>query len=270
MVRECEVQAPWGRMRYLEAGMGWPVMLIHAFPLGADMWRPQLERVPDGWRYLAPDLRGFGPAATRALDTRARSLDDYAADLVLLLDHLEIDRATIGGLSMGGYITFALFRKAPERFSALILADTRPQADTPEGREGRRKLLHVLETRGAAGVADEMLPKLLGTTSREERPAVVAWVRRVIEANPPEGIGAAIEAMMERPDSTRDLSRLARPTLVIAGEEDVLTPVADAEALQRQVERSRLVTLPRAGHLSSLETPEEFSRALSDFLGANL
>lgn len=270
MVRECEAPVGAGRTRYLAAGAGWPVVLIHAFPLCADMWRPQLERVPDGWWFIAPDLRGFGPGAPAGVLNRAASLDDYADDLLALLDHLEIDRATIGGLSMGGYVTFALFRKAAERFESLILADTRPQADTPEGRDGRRKLLHVLETRGPSAVADEMLPKLLGESSRRHRPEVVAYARQLIVANGVEGIGAGIEAMMTRPDSTGDLARISQPTLIVAGEEDGLTPPADAEAMQLQIARSRLVLLPGAGHLSSLETPEAFSLALADFLSANL
>jgi pimeloyl-ACP methyl ester carboxylesterase len=257
-------------MRYLEAGSGWPVVLLHAFPLSAEMWRPQLERVPEGWHFIAPDLRGFGPEAPDSRRTVPATLDDMAADVVLLLDRLEVERAVIGGLSMGGYVTFALFRRAPERFSGIILADTRPQADTPAGRDGRRKLIESARTRGPAAVADAMLPKLLGKTSRSRRPSLELQVRQMIEREHAEGIVGALEAMLARPDSTPDLARIACPTLVVVGDEDELTPPADAELMQNHIVRSRLVVLPEAGHLSSLEAPDGFTLAVSDFLTSNL
>jgi len=268
MVRESRATINGGTVRYLDAGSGWPVVLIHAFPLDADMWRPQLERVPEGWRFIAPDLRGFGPHAVPA--AASITLDDMAADISALLDELAIDPAVIGGLSMGGYITFALFRRAPERFSGMILADTRAQADTPEGLEGRRQMIATARARGPAAVADSMLPKLLGKTSFDRRPDLPQRVRAMIERSRTDGIVAAIEAMMARPDSTPDLSRISCPTLVVVGEEDMVTPVTDAVALQNQIGRSRLVILPQAGHLSNLEVPDGFALALADFLASNL
>jgi 3-oxoadipate enol-lactonase len=268
MVRESRVTINGRTARYLEAGSGWPVVLIHAFPLNADMWRPQLERVPEGWRFIAPDMRGFGPDA--APEPGAITLDDMARDVVALLDELAIDTAVMGGLSMGGYITFALFRLAPERFSGVILADTRAQADTPEGLEGRRKMIALARAEGAAGVAESMLPKLLGSTSLDRRRDLPKRVRAMIQTASTGAIVAAIEAMMARPDSSTDLPRISCPTLVVVGEEDLLTPVADAVALQNQTTRSRLVILPEAGHLSNLEVPDGFALAVADFLTSNL
>ena len=267
MVRESRATISGRTVRYLDAGSGWPVVLIHAFPLNADMWRPQLERVPEGWRFIAPDLRGFGPEAAAP---GAITLDDMAGDIAALLDELAIDPAVIGGLSMGGYVTFALFRRAPERFSGMILADTRASADTPQGLDGRRQMIATARAEGASGVAQSMLPKLLGKSSHERRPDLSPRVRALIERSSTPGIVAAIEAMMARPDSTKDLSRISCPTLVIVGEEDALTPVTDAVALQNQIARSRLVILPQAGHLSNLEVPDAFALALSDFLSSNL
>jgi 3-oxoadipate enol-lactonase len=268
MVRESRAAISGRTVRYLDAGSGWPVVLIHAFPLNADMWRPQLERVPEGWRFIAPDMRGFGPDADA--DPGRVTLDDMAADVAALLDELAIDPAVIGGLSMGGYITFALFRLAPERFSGMILADTKAQSDTPEGLEGRRRMIALARAEGPRAVAQSMLPKLLGTTSTNRRIDLPEKVRTMIEGASAAGIVGAIEAMMSRPDSTSDLPIIACPTLVIVGEEDELTPVADAAALQNQIARSRLVILPEAGHLSNLEVPDGFALALSDFLASNL
>jgi 3-oxoadipate enol-lactonase len=269
MVRESRVTVGERSRRYLDAGSGWPVLLLHAFPFSAGMWWPELERVPEGWHFIAPDLRGFGPDATGTAGS-AVTLDDMAADVVQLLDTLEIERAVIGGLSMGGYVTFALFRAAPERFSGMVLADTRPQADTAEGREGRRKMIELARTGGPAAVADAMLPKLLGSTTKRRRPALLAQVREMIEQERVEGIVGALEAMIARPDSTADLSRISCPALVMVGDEDQLTPVADAEMMQNHIARSRLVVLPGAGHLSNLEAPDGFTLALSDFLASNL
>lgn len=252
--------------RYLEAGSGWPVVLIHAFPLNADMWRSQLERVPDGWRYIAPDLRGFGPGAQAP--GGPVTMDDLAADVLCVLDALVIDEATIGGLSMGGYVTLAMLRAAPERFTGVVLADTRPQADSDDARAGRRAMLALVHDRGPAAVVEQMLPKLLGETSRRERPALEAEVRRIAVSNSTGAIAGAIEAMMGRRDSTDLLPRISRPALVIVGAEDTITPPADAEAMQRMLSRSRLVTLPGAGHLSSMETPDVFASALTDFLSS--
>ena len=270
MVRELRVTIDHRRVRYLEAGSGWPVVLLHAFPFSADMWRPELERVPEGWHFIAPDLRGFGPDGAAPVGTEKVTLDDMAEDVGSLLDHLKIETAVIGGLSMGGYVTFALFRSEPERFTGMILADTKAEADTPEGREGRRKMIEVAHARGPAGVADAMLPKLLGATSKARRPALVPQVRQMIESQRVESIVAAIEAMMARPDSRPDLPRISCPALVVVGDEDELTPPADAERMQNDISRSRLVVLPEAGHLSSLEVPDGFTLAQSDFLASNL
>ena len=247
-------------MAWLESGAGWPVVLLHAFPLDAGMWRPQLAAAPDGWRFIAPHLRGFGrgPAAAGPL-----SMDDYADDVGALLDALHIETAAIGGLSMGGYVTFALFRRAPARFTALILADTRAQADTPEGREARLQMRALLAERGPAAIAAQMLPKFFSAQAPRD---VIHGVRTTIEAGVSSGIDAAIGALMDRPDSTPDLARIRVPALVIAGDADVITPVADAEALHRGIARSTLTVIPGAGHLSNLEQPAAFSRAVADFL----
>ena len=266
MVRQERVSLPHGKTRYLEAGDGWPVVLLHAFPLNADMWRPQLERVPDGWRYIAPDLRGFGPESR----TPATSMDDFADDVVALLDALEIEKATIGGLSMGGYATFALLRRAPELFTAVILADTRSTADTEDGRAARMKMLDTLRSRGVSAVIDEMMPKLLGAATRGERPELAGRVREIALMNTAEGVAGGVSAMRDRPDSTAQLEKISVPVLLMVGEDDTLTPLADSEAMRAFIRRTHLVDIPRAGHLSNLEAPDQFSAALADFLIAPL
>jgi pimeloyl-ACP methyl ester carboxylesterase len=267
MIQEAYATVCGRTVRYLEAGAGWPVLLIHAFPVNADMWRPQLERVPHGWRYLAPDIRGFGPGSS-APDPF--TLDDVAADLGAFLDHLQVDSAVIGGVSMGGYITFALFRRSPERFDGMLLADTKAEADTAEAIEGRRKMIELARAKGASAVADQMLPRLLSAEARERRPDLVSSVRRMIESLGTEAIVGALEAMIARPDSTPDLKRISCPALIVVGSRDEVTPEANARTMEKRIERARLVVLPDAGHLANLEAPDAFSLALSDFVASNM
>jgi pimeloyl-ACP methyl ester carboxylesterase len=267
VIREARARVEGRDVRYLEAGAGWPVLLIHAFPVNADMWRPQLERVPEGWRFIAPDVRGAGPEPAAPAPF---TLDDVAADLAAFMDHLKLDRAVIGGLSMGGYITFALFRRSPERFHGMILADTKAEADTAEGRKGRRAMIELVRAKGPAAIAEQMVPRLLSAATRERQPEIVSAVRRMIEAGSVEGIAGALGALMARPDSTPSLSRVNCPALILVGAHDEITPEASARAMEQRIERSRVVVLPDAAHLTNIESPEAFSRALTDFLASNM
>ncbi len=238
------------------------LLLIHGFPLGARMWEPQLTLAEHGWRIVVPQLRGFDGTPG---DPPVQSVDDYAGDIIDLLDGLRIDEAVIGGLSMGGYITFALFRLAASYFRGMVLADTRPQGDSAEGLEGRRRMLTLVREKGAAAVADEMLPRLLGESARGDQ-RVVDRTRALIEANAPETIAGAIRALMTRPDSTPLLSSIHCPTLIVVGEEDVITPPKLSEDMHRAVAGSELVVIRQAGHLSNLEQPDAFNAVLARFL----
>ncbi len=261
MVEEHFASVGGRRVRYLEIGSGWPVLLLHAFPMNADMWRPQLERAPAGWRLVAPDV---------IPRTGAETIDAMAADVLRLADHLEIDQAVIGGLSMGGYVTFAAYRQAPERFAGMLLANTRSAADTPDGRNGRERMIALARENGTSAIADEMMPKLLGASSRRARPGLEADVRAIAESCAPEAVAGALAAMRDRPDSTPMLERISCATLVIASDEDAVVPLAEMEQMQRRIPRSRFVVLHGASHLSNLEAPDQFSKALTDFFASRL
>jgi 3-oxoadipate enol-lactonase len=258
-----------GRLRYLERAPAvnqrrrGALVLLHAFPLNARMWEGQLALADEGWRVIAPQLRGFDGGDA---DPPATSIDDYAGDVVDLLDALHIEEAVFGGLSMGGYIAFAIYRHAPRYFQGLILADTKSQADTPDGVAGRKRMLQLVEEQGPSAVADEMLPKLLGETTRRTRPDVVERGRALAMSSSTSAIAGALRALMTRPDSTPLLQTLHMPALVIVGAEDILTPPSAAQELHRGIAGSELVEIPGAGHLSNLEQPTLFQAALARFL----
>ena len=227
------------------------------------MWEGQLALADSGWRVIAPQLRGFDGGAG---DPPAASVDDYAGDVIDLLDALHLKLVVVGGLSMGGYVAFALLRLAARYVQGLVLADTRSQADTPEGVAGRARLLQVVQDKGPAAVADEMIPKLLGATTQQTREAVVEQVRSLVMASSSDAIAGAIRALMTRPDSTPLLASIHVPTLIIVGEEDTVTPPAASEELHRAIGGSELVRIAGAGHLSNLEQPESFNASLATFL----
>ncbi len=240
-------------------------VLLHAFPLAASMWEPQFKAVPAGWRLIAPDLRGFG-GSTIDHEPESPSMDDYAGDVAMLLTELGVTSAVMGGCSMGGYAIFAVLRKAPRLVRALVLVDTRAGADNLEGRANRRSMLAKVDRQGASGVAQEMIGKLIGRTTAEERPDVESSVRRLIKQQDAAALRGAIRRMMNRPDSFSTLKAVTVPTLIVVGEEDTITPVAEAQKLAEAVSNAELVIVPRAGHLANLEQPKAFNAAFSNFL----
>ena len=248
------------QIAYRDEGRGRPLLLIHAFPLSGAMWERQIAALVGAYRLIVPDLRGFG--ASPAVSGTA-SLDQYADDLAGLLDQLGLEHVAVAGLSMGGYIAFALLRRHHERVDALVLADTRPQADTEDGRRAREENARLVEQQGPRALADQMLPKLLSSSAPEQ---LRAEVRRLIEGNARAGIAAALRAMAVRPDSTPLLASMAVPTLIVVGAEDTLTPPSDARAMHVAVAGSRLAELPGAGHHANQEAPEAFNPAVDDLL----
>lgn len=249
-------------LHYEEYGQGMPVVLVHAFPLGGVMWQPQIEPLAAAWRLIIPDMRGFGasdaPAGPYPMQTCA---DDIAA----LLDELGIQQAVIGGLSMGGYISFAFLRRFPSRVRALVLADTRATADSAEAKAGRETNAQLVESQGARAIAEKMLPSLLAPAASE---GLKAHVRGIIQRNRPQGIAGALRGMALRPDSSDLLPQIRVPTLLLVGSEDNLTSPAEMRTLESSIAGSRLVTIPGAAHLSNMENPPAFTSALSDFLRA--
>ena len=247
---------------YDEGGTGTPVLFVHGFPHNRSLWSPQLQGLTAQARCLAPDLRGFGGTTVAP----PYSMDQYADDLVGLMDVLHVDRAVIAGLSMGGYVAFALWRRHPHRVRGLVLSNTRAAADGDEARQRRRTLMGVARDQGSVAVADGQLTGMLGKTTRSKRPDIANAVHRMMSTAPVEGVIGALQAMMDRPDSTPTLSTIDVPTLVIAGEEDAIIPLADARAMHDAIHGSSIEVITGAGHLSNLERPAAFNHVVSEFL----
>jgi pimeloyl-ACP methyl ester carboxylesterase len=249
---------------YDDVGVGMPVAFVHGFPHNRTLWAPQVGALVDRARCIAPDLRGFGESSKHGPFT----IDQFADDLAMLLGELGIERAVIVGLSMGGYIALAFWRRHRSLVRALVLADTRAGADSEDTRAKRLALIETARTRGSGAVADAQITGMVGKTTRENRPALIDSVHRMLESAPVDGIVGALEAMMSRLDSTSTLATIDVPTLVVVGDEDVLTPVKEAEILHEGIRGSRLEVIVRAGHVSNLERPAAFNHVLSEFLAA--
>jgi 3-oxoadipate enol-lactonase len=261
-----QLTLPDGRhLHYLDEGSGPPVVLLHGFPLNSEMWEPQVGSLSGRFRLVVPDLAGFG-ASDPPADPLAQTVEAYADDVVALVDHLAIAPVTLVGLSMGGYVAFALLRHRPELVGALVLADTRAGADAPANRESRTAQQEHLAGGGDTdSLVDRLAEAVVGksTTRREQ---ALDTTRRLAAANPVPGWIAALEAMKQRPDVAGELGAIAVPTLVMVGEQDALTPTEVAVSMQGAIPGAQLVIIPDAGHLSSLENPEAFTAALEDFL----
>jgi 3-oxoadipate enol-lactonase len=244
-------------------GEGPAVLFVHGYPFDRTIWRAQLEEL-EGYRRIAPDLRGMGESDAPDL---GYGMGTYAADLAALLDTLGVDEVVLCGLSMGGYVLFEFVRQWRERVRALILVDTRAEADGIEARRARDAAAAMARESGAEAIAGAMLPKILAPATAARAPDIVDRIRRMMAATPVAGIVGALAAMRDRHDSTGLLPTLAGlPTLVIVGEEDALTPPDGARRMAAAIPGARLVTIPGAGHLPPVERPSETTAAILDFL----
>ncbi len=252
-------------IEYDVRGSGTALLLLHAFPLGLAMWEPQAQALETTCRVLRFDARGFGGSG---FGDQPFSMERIADDAAELLDALAIERAVVGGCSMGGYAAFAFARRHPQRLAGLMLQDTRAGADSQEAKANRLALASRVLAEGATAALDAFLPKLLGETSQRERPGLVTLVRDWILAAPPQAIADALHGLAAREDSRPTLGTIRVPTLVLVGEEDVLAPPTEAEPMAAAIAGARIERVPRAGHLANLENAGFVNGAVRRFLAA--
>ncbi len=264
-------------MNYQDVGTGPALLLLHGFPLDHTLWARQVEAFQDDYRLIVPDLRGHGQTQAPQAPYRINQMAD---DLRALLLALDVKKVVLVGLSMGGYVALSFWRIYPHLVRALVLADTRSAADTPQARLDREIMIEYVWDGAQSIIIEEMLPRLLASSTLQDEPQVVEHVRRMMNDTPPAGLVGALQGMAQRRDATPTLSTLTVPTLIAVGEHDARTPPAQATDMQLAILAPRrghisrrtvpppvtLALIPGAGHLAPLENPAAFNRALREFL----
>jgi pimeloyl-ACP methyl ester carboxylesterase len=245
---------------YWISGDGPPVVLLHPFPAHHALWNPATQALISRYRVILPDLRGHGESE---VGEGPATMGKHASDIERILNDAGVGRAVFAGVSIGGYILFECWRRFRGRFAGLVLCDTRPQPDTPEARSNRAA--DVLE-RGIEPFLDGLIPKLFGRTTLAARPDRVDDARRMMLQMSPQDIAQVLEGMAERPDSLPTLKTINVPTMIVMGEEDTLSTVADGELMRASIAGSQLRLVPKAGHYAPWEQPEEVGRLLRQFV----
>ena len=248
---------------YEVLGSGPPVVLLHPFPAHRDLWKPAAQALTSHYRVILPDLRGHGDSG---IGEGPATMEKHAADIARVLDHEEVGRAPFVGVSIGGYVLFEFWRKCRARVAALMLCNTKAQADTPEARAGRLQSAADVMDRGTEPFFESMLPKLIGKTTHSTRPDLVEGALRMMQKMSSEDVAMVQRGMAARQDSMDILKTINVPALIVTGDEDVFTGVADAELMRQNTPNSQLKVVGKAGHYSPWEQPEEIGRLLRQFL----
>jgi pimeloyl-ACP methyl ester carboxylesterase len=248
---------------YEVLGNGPPLVLLHPFPAHHGLWLPAAQSLISRYRVVLPDLRGHGDSE---IGDGPATMEKHASDLARVLDDAGVGRAIFCGVSIGGYILFEFWRRYRGRVAALGLCCTRAQADTDEARNTRLKNADLVLERGTEWFVDLMAPKLLGKSTQEARPDLVADARRMMLQMSPQGIAQVQRGMAARPDSVTTLKTINVPALVVLGEEDTLIPLSDGELMRQHIANSRLAVIPKAGHFAVWEQPETVGKLIRQFV----
>lgn len=240
-----------------------PIIFLHGFPFDKTMWKSQIEFLKTSYRLIACDVRGFGKSKD---EKTPLSMSLFADDLIEFMDKLDIDKAIICGLSMGGYITLNAAKRFPDRFEALILCDTQCIADSAEVKEKRLNTIAAIEAEGAAEFNEGFIKSVFHKESLVNKKELVDEVRKIVFANSQHIIVQGLLALAVRTEACSTLDKIRIPTLIICGREDAVTPLEQSEYLKQHILGSTLEVIDNAGHLSNLEQPQEFNEILSEFL----
>ena len=258
-----EIKGGDASLVYYSLGEGPPVVFLHPFPTNHEFWMPIARTLCARYRVILPDLRGHGDSG---IGEGPATMEKHATDLARFMDSAGVGRAPLIGVSIGGYALFEFWRRSRGRVAALALCNTKASADTPEVRAARLQAANDVLERGTEPFFDGMIPRLLGKTTREARPDLVNSALTMMRKMSPEDVALVQRGMAERPDSVPTLKTINVPTLVITGDEDILTGVNEAQLIHQHTSGSRLRVIPRAGHFSPWERPEEASVLLRQFL----
>jgi 3-oxoadipate enol-lactonase len=260
------LQIEKGFLAYDLIGQGLPLLFIHGYPLNRKIWQPQLSDLSDITRLISIDLRGHGESFPFE---PPYSMELLAEDCMWILEMLKVKTPIIVcGLSMGGYIAFALYRKYPEIFKALILTSTRAGSDSPEGKVNRDRAVQNVRDHGVAMIVESMLPKLVSPTTLSSKPGLVKSIKEIMLETSVQGVVGASLGMRDRLDSTELLSQITCPTLIIQGADDQLIPVQESQVMEKYIPSSHLLIIPGAGHLPNMEQPDRYNQAIRHFINS--
>lgn len=248
---------------YWTLGDGPPVVLLHPFPVHHGFWLPVAESLATRYRLILPDLRGHGESG---VGEGPATMQKHAADIAGVMDNADVGRAPIIGISIGGYVIFEFWRQHRGRVAALGLCNTKAPADGPEARAGRLQAAADVLERGTEPFFESMVPKSLGKSTRENRPDLVDGALAMMRKMSPEDVAQVQRGMAERPDSMDTLKTINVPTLIVTGDEDIITGINEAERMQQNIAGSQLRVIAKAGHYSPWEQPAEVAKLLRNFL----
>jgi 3-oxoadipate enol-lactonase len=248
---------------YWTLGAGTPVVLLHPFPAHHEFWLPVADALSTRYRMILPDLRGHGESA---VGEGPATMEKHAADLARVMDDANVGRAPLVGVSIGGYVLFEFWRKHRGRVAALGLCNTKAPADGPEAHAARLQAANDVLERGTEPFFESMIPKLMGRTTRETRPDLVEGALRMMRKMSPENVAQVQRGMAVRPDSVETLKTINVPTLLVTGDEDLMTGVNEAELMRSHIPNSQLRVIPKAGHYSPWEQPQDAAKLLRQFL----
>jgi len=262
-VSSTRIRSIEGEISYWALGDGPAAVLLHPFPANHEFWLPVAEELSSRYRLILPDLRGHGESD---VGDGPATMEKHANDIVRVMDDAHVGRAPLVGVSIGGYVLFELWRRHRDRVAALGFCNTKAPADNAEARAGRLQAANDVLDRGTEPFLQTMVPRLLGKTTREARPDLVDGALRMMRQMSPEDIAQVQRGMAARPDSIDTLKTIDVPTILVTGEEDILTGVNEAEFMHQRIPGSQLRVIPKAGHYSPWEQPDEASRILRQFL----
>jgi len=248
---------------YRVLGDGPPVVLLHPFPANHEFWLPVAQALSSRYRVILPDLRGHGGSG---VGEGPANMEKHAADIARVMDDADVGRATLVGVSIGGYVLFEFWRRHRGRVAALGLCNTKAPADSAEARAGRLQAASDVLERGTEPFFESMIPRLLAERTREARPDLVDGALRMMRKMSPEDLAQVQRGMAARPDSVDTLKTINAPTLIVTGDEDILTGLNEAELMRQHISGSELRVIPKAGHYSPWEQPEEAGKLLRQFL----
>jgi 3-oxoadipate enol-lactonase len=256
------IQSGEAEIAYQVLGSGAPLLLLHPFPVHHEFWLPALQALTSRFQLILPDLRGHGESG---VGEGPATMAKHAIDIARILDHAEIGRVPLVGVSIGGYVLFEFWRRYRGRVAALALCNTKASADSPEAKAGRLQAAADVLERGTESFFESMVPKLIGQTTRDSRPDLVDGALRMMRKMSAGNVAQVQRGMAERPDSVPDLKMINVPTLLVTGDEDILTGPPEAELMRRNIAGSELKIIRQAGHYSPWEQATEVGKLLRQF-----